>query len=197
MKKIIASLLFFGLLMAEADAQTTAGSFLIGGTGTIQRSKSHVPVGISTFGPSTTFSISPTVGYFAVTNFMVGLQGNYLHNWMSQNGVNGRTNNFSIGPILRYYVPFAGKFAVFPEAAALYNQTVSKAKGEIDGTIVDDKYKNIYYVYRAGAGVTWFVRPNIGLEAVLGYRQTSQKSTSTFSSVVYTNFALQFYFSRQ
>lgn len=197
MKTVIASIVLFGFVMIEADAQTAAGNFLIGGTGGISRSKSHVATGISTLGPSTTFTITPTVGYFAVTNFMVGVQGNYLHNWMNQSGVKGRTNSFTIGPIFRYYVPFGGKFAVFPEATAAYYKTVSKSNGEIDGTIIDDKYKTIYYIYRAGAGITWFVRPNIGVEAVLGYRQTNQKSTSSFSSLMYTNFALQFYFSRQ
>lgn len=197
MKSLIASILLVGFVIAEADAQTTKGSFLVGGSGYLQRNKYHVASSTTIVAsPTTTFSITPTVGYFPVNNFMIGLQGNYLHSWQSQNDVKGRSNSFTIGPVLRYYFPFAGRFAAFPEAAAQYNQLNTKANGVFpDGTVIDEKSKSVTAVYRAGAGVTWFVRPNIGIEMVLGYQQTNQKSRSDYTSILYSRLAVQFYLS--
>jgi hypothetical protein len=200
MKTIIASILLVGFVIVESGAQTTAGSFLIGGSAGVQRNKQHLenlpPGTVVNTSPITTSTITPSVGYFVINNFMVGLQGNYSNWRQSQGGIKSRTNSFSIGPVLRYYIPFGGKFALFPEASAAYSWSLSRSKGDASGVFLDYKNKSINYIYKAGAGVTWFVKPNIGIEAVLGYRQNNKKSTPSYTTTLYTSLAIQFYLSR-
>ncbi|MEJ0032133.1 MAG: hypothetical protein WDO15_17930 [Bacteroidota bacterium] len=196
MKTIIASLLFVGFAIAEVDAQTGAGSFMIGGSAGISRNSHHGSPDVATVSP-VNLSVSPTVGYFPINNLMTGITAGYTYNRMDQNGEKARTNGYSVGPILRYYVPFKTRFAAFAETAATYGKSISTSKGVSQGIDFNEKSRYVNYIYRAGAGVTWFVSPNIGIEGIVGYRQNNEKSFSEWISYVYANIAIQFYLPRK
>jgi hypothetical protein len=198
MKTIVAFILLIGFVIAEADAQTEKGSFMIGGSGYVQRSKQHVgngpPVGNN---PLTSFGISPTVGYFPVKNLMTGIITSETLSVFHQTGFKSSSNSFSIGPIIRYYFPFAGKFAVFPEASAVYNRSTGKSSGQIQGVPSDEKYKTEYFNYRAGVGLAWFVASNVGIEAIFVYRQNNPKAYNSFTSYTGVTLGIQFYLPRK
>ena len=173
---------------------------MIGGTGSLIGTKRHEPPlppnSFRSLLPNTTFSISPTVGYFIINNLMTGVTTSFSYGWNTTNSV-PRNTMISIGPLLRYYFPFR-KFAVFPEVAAVgtwqYNRSNAQDPNGLP-LIYTDKYKRSNY--RAGAGVAWFVAPNIGIEGVAAYRQVNSTSLSTvWQSQLYVTLAIQFYLSR-
>lgn len=178
-----------------ANAQTSRGNFLIGGSMSFLQSHSDVelpPNAVTLIAPNTTFSLSPTVGYFVANNFLVGLETSVSLGFKpGEKDVN--TRSLTIGPIIRYYFPF-GKFAVFPEIGGGFNK--SHAQYKVTGTSsnptpVDSKTTT----YRAGAGVTWFAAPNIGIEGILGYRRFTYEGDD-YESHIFFNVGLQFYLRR-
>ncbi|MEJ0032131.1 MAG: hypothetical protein WDO15_17920 [Bacteroidota bacterium] len=132
---------------------------------------------------------------------MVGLQPSYVHSWSHA----FKSNDYGAGPLLRYYFPF-GKFAIFPEAAAMfskYRQTVVEIDRSNGSAPYDEVTHSKTKAYRAGVGLTWFVTPNVGLEAVLAYRKSTE-TTPQFTGQygvnktdTYFNIGLQVYLPRK
>src|ERR1051325_3709985 len=145
--------------------------------------------------PAASFSVSPTVGYFVINSLMIGLQGSYGHGW-TLNNPNYKSNNGSIGPVIRYYFPF-GKFALFPELATSFDRSTIKSPtfDPLTGGIIVGTTKTKDQLYKAGIGTVWFATPNIGIEGVFGYRKLQYKEPSYLKSAtnLYFTVGIQFY----
>ena len=169
---------------------------MIGGSGSLISSKTHQPnppsniiVGVTT---NATATISPTVGYFVINNLMAGFTTSFSYGW-STNYPEPRSSTVSIGPLLRYYFPFR-KFAVFPEVAGIGTWQYLRTKGQdSNGIPMTYTTKANRSSYRAGAGIAWFVTPNIGIEGVAAYRQVNFTSDRSWQSQLYLILAIQFY----
>jgi hypothetical protein len=96
-------------------------------------------------------------------------------------GTKTTIKNFSIGPFTRYYFTFK-KFAVFPELSVGWGR--SRLLYEFPA--VPDFFppgefeqKRDVLSYRAGAGVTYFLASNVGVEATFSYTSTEFKTAYT------------------
>jgi hypothetical protein len=197
MKRIlIAALCVIGFV--KANAQTERGNFLVGGNMSLGRTEtqSNNPI-IQGGKPQGSLTISPNIGYFVVNNLMFEIQPSYSHTWYLNH--DSKSNSFAIGPVVRYYFRF-GKFAVFPEVAASYNEYKSKYltfDGDT-GLLVPASLKGKGTTYRAGIGATYFVSTNIGIEGILAYSESHPKDETLIrSSDLYLKFGIQFYFTRK
>jgi len=188
----------------NAHAQTGKGSFMIGGSVNLQHSVIDKPETYLPFSPEddaspvNSLTLRPTIGYFFVKNFMTGAQISYNHTWSPDHDY--KANSYGAGPVIRYYIPF-GKFAVFPEAAAMFSKDHAMSYFEVPDYGGPTRYKLVsdtkMYSYRAGVGITWFVSPNVGIEAIIAYNRTKSslniEENTTKTSDLYFNLGLQFY----
>lgn len=179
--------LFVGLIV-DASAQTGKGSFMIGGSLKASRNSSEYnsydpDLGVVTVQKtvSTQFNVSPTVGYFFVKNLMTGVQFDYSTS--KTKGLNSKSSYVALGPVVRYYIPF-GKFAFFPEVAAQYQRQSSTGLNIDPNTGASTKVTQHQGIarYKVGAGIAWFVSPNIGIEVFSLIRLVGP--TSTISQIV-------------
>lgn len=195
MKKNIIAFVFI-LASIGAYAQTDKGSFMVGGSLRWQRSHSDVNLPAFGFEGTTTgsFNINPTVGYFVMNRLMLGLQPSYSHTWVFHQPMS-KITSFSIGPVVRYYIPF-GKFAAFPEASYSYLKSKQQGFDTVSGRVVDvNKNGSTYHV---AAGVTYFVSPSIGIEGIIGYTDNKNMSYSVKKLTdLYLNFGIQFYLAKR
>ena len=173
------------LAITAVNAQTQKGSFLVGGTASIQSTKGASP------GNSSTISVAPQVGYFLVDNLAVGITPSITYSWRR----NDNTTNTGIGPFVRYYFPF-GKFAIFPELKASFG--TYKAKGSYEdpytGATIHETNKSKSHQYSGGVGFVWFAAENVGLEAILSYNKSENAGIK--NELVAMRFGIQFYISR-
>ena len=199
MRYFIVPALVVGLL-ADASAQTGEGSFMIGGSVRISRTaRDYDGFDGNTGAPTSvtqrqgSFDVSPAVGYFFIKNLMTGVQLTYSRLWTLN--TEQVSNTFGGGPIVRYYIPFS-RFAFFPELAALIKGRTSHYGSYNDVTKVTTvlTQKDHTRLFRAGAGIAWFVSPNIGIEGILAYQATDSNAAFTGAQrQLYFNIGLQFY----
>lgn len=171
--------------------QTKKGSFMVGGSMSIQRAQAPaISDGQYITVPSTSVTISPTVGYFILDNWVAGLSTSFSGSGSKTDDWSQRARAFSIGPITRYYFPF-GKFAVFPEVSAKWRIEKYWYKSDI---YPENESKTKTGTYNAGVGVAWFIANNVALEGILSYNQDNRHNTdfNTWKLVSF-NVGLQFY----
>jgi len=180
----------------SANAQTSKGSWMIGGAMKIQRQSSDyayfdqstgaVQYAKANYG---VFELSPTVGYFLNDRIMLGLHVDDYRSWRA-GGPTDKRHIFSFGPIARYYIPVARTLAVFPEIAYLYSSDTHTFF--IDTSNQTQKAKSS--VIRGGLGLAWFVTPNIGIEGLLAYQKTDSKNKDLGDQQdLYYSIGIQFY----
>jgi hypothetical protein len=195
--KIILIALLCVVSLSEITAQTSKGSFLIGGSLSVHRYHNEYSGQIPGFHTQAQLVMTPTVGYFIIDNLMVGIQPTYYYSWMLN--TDRKVTQFSAGPVMRYYFPI-GKISIFPEVTALYNEEIAKGTylGLDIGSSVYIREKFNYLSYKAGIGAAWFIVPNIGIEGILGYRGRQYYSGSQEKSKFLSlNFGIQFYLPRK
>lgn len=177
--KTLLRLLFIFLFIAVTQnlfAQIEQGSFRVGGGATYSNSKT---------GGDTRYkqlSLRPSVAYFPFKQFSVGLTN--TTSFVSGEFANGTysSTDYSFGPELRYYFPF-GRWAIFPEIVYSFGKSVSENTGsDFMGDPIIYKYESSYTAFRCGAGLTYFINPNVGIEGILFYQNAGQSALSPFGS---------------
>ncbi|MCC9166230.1 outer membrane beta-barrel protein [Pontibacter harenae] len=144
MKRYIA-VLVLALIVASvhgAFAQLSAGSTYTGlhAGGSIQRPDANTKVA--------SINVSPTVGYFVSSRWMVGLQGWYntsrtkaesisqipipsssgYTTYISQSNYELKENAFGFGPVARYFMPLSNRFTLFAEGNAGFSSEKTKVE---------------------------------------------------------------------
>jgi hypothetical protein len=187
MNRINLTLITFTILFFSNTCygQLEKGNFLIGGTMSIQSAKykstGYAPYELKSRG----FDVTPDVAYFITKNLAAGLAVSYGYSVSRQDSKRKSVSNgISAGPTLRYYFNFKN-WAIFPQ----FNYSLGRQS--YDGLSFDPLTselvaKKIHADLRnlsAGAGATYFISRNIGIEAIVSY----QNSKTTFNYMEYGN----------
>jgi len=176
-KKIIFTVMLFLFTGIFAFAQVEKGNWLFGGSSTLEfnTSKEKVKSGGVTIDGSkyTDFDIRPQVGYLVIDKLAVGLlldididKETYTdpeseYNWTS----------FMVGPFVRYYI--IDLEGLMPYAEASMGIGSGNTKTTYMGSESDQKYG--MFAYGFGAGATYFVTDNVGIDLFIGYANYQEK----------------------
>ncbi|MEG0915990.1 MAG: OmpW family outer membrane protein [Myroides sp.] len=190
MKKLtlIALLAFFGTANAQTETATTSptakGNWIIGGSTNLgfnsnkatQKSGDYSVDGQKT----TTFNVTPTVGYFVIDNLAVGLNLGYEVQKQDAsydfNQTAKVTNTvFSVIPSVTYFIEADSK--AFPYISAGAGYAAIKTKVASTETQNDN-----FFVWGGKAGLAYFITPSIAIDLGLNYQQLSTKYEETFST---------------
>lgn len=115
------------------------------------------------------FEVAPSIGYFVTSNIAVGGRLGY-ESVKEEDGLETKTNTFSVGAFGRYYFTPASKFSIFGELAANYSS--SKVEEEGFGPLPDTESKENGFGVQVSPGISYFLSSNLAIEAkfgILGY----------------------------
>lgn len=187
MKKLtlIALLAFFGTAHAQTETATTSpttkGNWIIGGstnlgfnsTKVTQKSGDYSVDGQKT----TTFNVTPTIGYFVIDNLAVGFNLGYEVQKQDvsfdYNQTEKVTNTvFSVIPSVTYFIEADSK--AFPYISAGAGYAAVKTKVASTETQNDN-----FFVWGGKAGLAYFITPSIAIDLGLNYQQLSTKYEQT------------------
>ena len=191
MKKILT--LFLVLISLVVSAQTTKGSFMIGGNGSLSFNNNDRTDGNGN-PRSFSFSLSPTVGYFPLKNFVFGLSLPFDVSW-SKSSFNtspptkntGNGYSISAAPFVRYYIPIKKLFIV---TQAAYGWSYSKSEFKTTETATgivtySDEITLKSKYYSLSAGPAFFLNPYTSIELLAIYQHQDWESTTTTSNLPY------------
>jgi Outer membrane protein beta-barrel domain len=186
MKKILTLVLIlcsFSLL-----AQTTRGSFMIGGNGSVNFNNNDR--NDDDGNPrSFSFNLSPTVGYFPLKNFAFGLSLPFDVSWSKRSSSytspptkdTGHGYSISVAPFVRYYIPVKKLFIV-TQAAYGWSYSKNEFKTTEAGTGIV-MYSNEITVkgkyYTLSAGPAFFLNPYTSIEILANYQSQDWDAAST------------------
>jgi hypothetical protein len=182
MKKIKVFLFIFlcSICAHWSLAQTEKKGWLIGGTGSLQASKS------GGFRDNyLSINLRPQVGYFVAKNLALGvaLPLNLSGFWSSDSRRDYYNNSQNVGANLigRYYfLPNKTKLFLHGEVGFLYSRIRNEVYG-VTNTPSPLIRSKTTPSYRFGAGIVHFITPNVGLELQAGYTQSENFIETTFS----------------
>ncbi|WP_224999457.1 porin family protein [Cesiribacter sp. SM1] len=166
MKKLLLTLLLVAFVSCFAVAQTSAGSKLIGGSGTL-----HINIEGDERDPSFVV-LSPRFGFFVSDKLALGTAIPVLVS-ASSVAVNSA---FGLTPFVRLYGGSSVNRMLL-EVRAGYNYSIYKNK-ETDVSVTEG-----YLSYGVGAGYVHFVNEHVGLELMLSY----DKSDESMPNIEYSH----------
>lgn len=200
MKKILVLIVLIWSFLPESKAQTGKGSFMVGGSMSLQREDRNSTLVVYNYYPQGSFTLTPTVGYFVIDNLMIGVQPTFGYTWTFNSKY--KSTSVGAGPVIRYYFP-VGKFSIFPELTASFraqtftSQVFNPDTGSFDAWVTNKLNQT---QFRGGVGCSWFPFSNIGIEGILSYR-SSKYSSDLFGpekqSQYGFTFGIQFYFPKK
>lgn len=190
MKKIflVLSLCFIGTI----SAQTEKGAFIISGKTGLNFTSNNVKhkLGIETDESKTsTFNISPAIGYFIANNFALGLAFDYkltttkqqiktFINYATENSKETQ-NTLSIVPNATYFFfkgktkPYFGTGLGLANSKYKSNYTKNSSSGyQFSNTSI----KDIGLVLTANGGILFIITPSISADLGIGYANYSPKN---------------------
>jgi hypothetical protein len=129
----------------------------------------------------TDFSLTPSVSYFLINNFSLGLILTYK-NSLTEYSMVGSPNDPSestsrgiqIGPELRYYFKY---YQIYPFLLGSYQYGSTKNK-YTPSTSNGDSESYRMHVYRMGVGLSIFITEDVAVEGIFAYIKSVEKSTS-------------------
>lgn len=138
--------------LTDADAQTSQGGWLLGGSAGLTSAKSNSQAGTSVL----TMSINPIAGYLIIDDLVLGA-GTTIES------VTRQYFKIGAGPIIRYY------FLQIGESANLITQT-----GFYAGSF-NPKYgdRRTLLELSLDLGMSYFLNENVALETILNYTNTN------------------------
>ena len=165
MKKII-FLFFISAFIFSLYAQSyiSSGKYTLSGSLSYSSQDTYYPRGLSS--NAKFISVSPTVSYFAVNRFSVGLQLSYNYEDYNTeyNPEHIYIGKLSLGPLLRYYF-IDNKIAPFIEAE--YTHDIYNLSG--------DNNNYLGYNIGIGFGLNYFITTYFALEPYLTYQYSLNK----------------------
>lgn len=208
MKKIIYSLAFIFMGTGLWAQYTAQGNFMMGSTIGFSSANSKITQDdgsgdVETVNPaSTQFNIAPSIGYFLLDDFALGIGLDYTANRVDRG--EGSDNNLDsdllFGPFARYYLPLADDMAFFLEANFGFGNSSDNI--EIGG--VSQKLNTNIFALGLGPGFTIFSSSAVGIEALVKYNYArsdfdtdiggEKRNTSTRTNQFDFSVGFQFYF---
>jgi outer membrane protein len=187
MKKLSLMMVMAILFAANVMAQTTKGTWYVGGGLGFSSSNEKTKSGsISADGDKTSsFNIKPGVGFFISDKISLGIDVGFTTSTLkSPNNDKSKSSIFSINPYARYYMMLNDNFGFTGTLGIGYASGTSKIEG---GGISVDGPKSTQFSFGVTPGLVYFPTNKIGLEANFGFvGYTSDKFTSTSNTGVKT-----------
>jgi len=175
MKKLLltGAVALFGL----SNAQMSKGDWVISGnTGMGFNSvdtKTKVE-GQSYDGPKvSTFSVTPSVGYFVIDKLAVGIDLGFTSITTKEAGDKSTISSFSVMPTATYY--FANSSKLVPFLGAGIGYASNKTKDTHSGTT--DEYTADGLAWKVKGGVTYMATQSLGINLGVSFDQFSNKDT--------------------
>jgi len=181
-------LLSIALLLASLTsfAQLEQGKFLVGGGIGVESSASKFKDGSTSVDrPKTTsYYITPSVGYFLAENFALGLTigfGGDTRKTPASGGtpeLKDKNPYFVVGPFGRYYRRFGDNFAIFGQAAIDFRFGKYKDESFNGSVVTTTETKTSVFNPNLRPGLVFFPYSKVGVELIigeLGYAHTVEK----------------------
>ena len=176
MKKILLMLSF--CVFGFANAQTEKGSWVISGSTTLgfnSVSTKYKVDGNTIDGPKiSTFTITPSVGYFVIDKLAVGLDLGFtsMTTKLAEGPYNYKStkSTFSILPTATYYFKSDSKFMPYLGAGLGYGSTKTKEDGE-------DSYTVDGFSWKAKGGIAYLITDKVAVDLGLSFNQFSNKES--------------------
>jgi hypothetical protein len=157
-------LLYFCFMACVSFGQTDKGSFLLGGSIGFAHNNTttYITNAGSTETKSFTINAQPSVSYFIIDRLAVGLITPYSYSKKNDKYAGSKwtstDKSYSVGPVVRYYFPLGGEWAIFPEASYSFGWTWNND--------LTDKTR----VFQGGVGLVYFLNQSVGVEGRAFYR---------------------------
>lgn len=159
------------ILTNTATSQINKGHFLVGGNINFESVKIDGDGVYITSYKTTTFFVSPNIGYFIIPKLAGGLRLN-IGVYKQSSAVYSQTN-ISLSPFLRYYLlSQKQKFNILVDAS--YINMKSKTRIQGNPTPVIERTTG----YNITVGPSLFLNQHVALEFLLSYKQTQLKDIS-------------------
>ncbi len=202
--KLLALAVLWVLLIPIAQGQfTEQGHFMLGsavGFAT-NTSKTSLANANETQPQNTQWNVSPSVGYFLLNNFALGIGLDYTSSTETRAGEDKTKDaDLLFGPFARLYFPFGDK--------AIFLQGNFGFGNSSDNLTVNDTRQNIntnILAVGVGPGFTIFSNDGIGIEALVKYNYARSKfdidvagvktTTTTKTNQIALSLGIQVYFS--
>lgn len=124
------------------------------------------------------FTVSPDFSYFVIDRLAVGLVTPYTYARYKSGDLQSTYSTYSIGPMVRYYFLLGRQWAIFPDVSYRYGWIERNGPYLVpnnNGGWDVDFYKTSgnTKVFQSGVGLTYFLKPNIGIEAKAYYQSNN------------------------
>lgn len=174
-------------LCGLSNAQISKGNWVIGGNTGMGFNNSTTKIksnGTSNDGPKiSTFSVTPSLGYFVIDGLAVGIDLGYTNTVYKELDMKQTTSMFSVMPNATYYFQTGGKFFPFLGAGIGYGSSKTKYnfnqfndEGFPDPLISPNtELKADGLAWKVKGGVTYMATESLGLNLGVSYEQFSSK----------------------
>jgi outer membrane protein len=182
MKKLLlaGAVALFGL----SNAQMTKGDWVISGNTGVGFNSVDTKTKVSgqTYNGAkvSTFSVTPSIGYFVIDGLAVGIDLGFSSTTTKQEGDKVKISSFAIMPTATYYFQTGSKFVPFLGAGIGYS--TNKLYYSFDNEIVDpllfqSETKTDGLAWKVKGGVTYMATQSLGINVGIGFDQFRNKET--------------------
>lgn len=185
MKKLFMMIAIVSITTASfAQGNVNKGDWMIGGDAGYNSSKMEYP-GSTSDDKSSTFNLSPNVGYFFIKQLAGGLRivvSSTTEKYKSGTTTFEDKESYSlIGPFVRYYfLPATQKVNIFADATYGFGSNKSTPSG-------GSSTKSDLNGYGLTGGVAIFLLPSVAIELALKYQSLENKYKSGSSTIEVAN----------
>jgi hypothetical protein len=179
MKKIIFFIFCYCATIGIAQAQTSKGSWMLGGNASFSQEKYQSE-------KYTKFSVSPQMGYFLHNNWVVGLTPTLF----SDKNNAFENKGAGLGVFSRYYIG-KEKIKFFPECSFLWIKSKFKNNG------FSGESNNEYYNIGLGAGVAYFLNKNVSIEGAFRLNKAERNQNGLDSDTIGFYIGLQVFLPKE
>ncbi|WP_294303554.1 OmpW family outer membrane protein [uncultured Chryseobacterium sp.] len=179
MKKLLlaGAVALFGL----SNAQMTKGDWVISGNTGFGFNSVTTKIkaeGQSADGPKvSTFSLTPSVGYFVIDKLAVGIDLGLTSTTTKYTGTKDTTTSFSVMPTATYYFANDSKFVPFLGAGIGYATVKNKEQVNAMGVSGSTETTADGLAWKVKGGVTYMATQSLGINLGVSYDQFSNKET--------------------
>lgn len=179
MKKLLlaSAVVLFGM----SNAQMTKGDWVFSGNtgaGFNQVNTKFKAEGISLDGPKmSTFSFSPSVGYFVIDKLAIGLEATVLSTTTKYDGDKETTTALGILPNATYYFVNDSKVVPYLGAGIGYGSVKNSYKSDFIDNSFSDETTTDGLAWKVKGGITYMATQSLGINLGASYDQFSNKET--------------------
>ena len=179
MKKslLAGAIALFGL----ANAQMTKGDWVVSGNtgaGFNSMTTTYKAEGQSEDGPKvSTFSVTPSVGYFVMDKLAVGIDLGYTTSTTKYDGLKATVSSFAVMPTATYYFVNGSKIVPYLGAGIGYASVKNSGSVDFMDFSGEDSTTTDGLAWKVRGGVTYMATQSLGINLGVAFDQFSNKET--------------------